>query len=158
MSRPQLEFHEVRVPSPPVRYAVSTNSISIYRLKSSSIVYSDVFASIRIASYHSSYSDRIVKTAVRQIAFSTPEQASNLSSLYQESPNMLNHGSSLGSSLLCSVFVLFSYCQWYQKYSPDYHARLFIVYNDIRFSCFVVRFSSYSSRLSSSISQKYFDW
>lgn len=105
MSRPQLEFHEIRVPFPPVRYAVSTNSISIYRLKCSSIVYSDVFASIRIASYRSSYSDRIVKTVVRQIAFSTPEQASNLSSLYQESPDMLNHGSSLGS-----FSSLFSFC------------------------------------------------
>lgn len=95
MLRPQLEFHEVRVPSPPVRYAVSTNSISIYCLKCSSIVYSDVFASMQIASYHSSYSDRIVKTAVRQIAFSTPEQASNLSSLYQESPSVLSHNSSM---------------------------------------------------------------
>lgn len=106
MSRPQLEFHEIRIPSPPVRYAVSTNSISIYRLKCSSIVYSDVFASIRIASYRSSYSDRIVKTAVRQIAFSTPEQASNLSTLYQESPNMLSHGSSMFHLFLLS-FVCF---------------------------------------------------
>ena len=108
MSRPQLKFHEIRVPSPPVRYAVSTNSISIYRLKCSSIVYSDVFASIWIASYRSSYSDRIIKTTVRQIAFSTPEQASNLSSLYQESPNMLNHGSSLGSFSSLFSFVFFS--------------------------------------------------
>ena len=102
MSRPQLEFHEIRVPSPPVRYAVSTNSISIYCLKCSSIVYSDVFASIRIASYRSSYSDRIVKTAVRQIAFSTPEQASNLSSLYQESPSILSHDSSMFPLFLLS--------------------------------------------------------
>lgn len=108
MSRPQLEFHEIRVPSPPVRYAVSTNSISIYRLKCSSIVYSDVFAIIRIASYRSSYSDRIVKTAVRQVTFSTPEQASNLSSLYQESPNMLSHGSSLGSFSSLFSFLCFS--------------------------------------------------
>lgn len=108
MSRPQLEFHEVRVPSPPVRYAVSTKSISIYRLKCSSIVYSDVFASIRIASYRSSYSDRIVKTAVRQIAFSTPEQAFNSSTLYQESPNMLSHGSSLGSFSSLFSFLRFS--------------------------------------------------
>lgn len=95
MSRPQLEFHEVRIPSPPMRYAVSTNSISIYCLICSSIVYFDVFASMRIASYHSSYSDAVIKTAVRQIAFSTPEQASNLSSLYQESPSILRHGSSM---------------------------------------------------------------
>lgn len=105
MLRPQLEFHEIRVPSPPVRYAVSTNSISIYCLVCDSVIYFDVFASMRIASYHSSYSDRIVKIAVRQIAFSTPEQTSNLSSLYQESPNMLSHGSSL-----CSFSSLFSFC------------------------------------------------
>ena len=92
---------------PPVRYAVSTNSISIYCLVCSGIVYSDVFASIRIASYRSSYSDRIVKTAVRQIAFSTPEQTSNLSSLYQESPNMLRHGSSL-SPIFFVQFLCFS--------------------------------------------------
>lgn len=106
MSRPQLEFHEVRIPSPPMRYAVSTNSISIYRLKCSSVIYFDIFASMRIASYHSSYSDRIIKTAVRQIAFSTPEQASNLSSLYQESPSILSHDSSMFPLLLLS-FVFF---------------------------------------------------
>lgn len=94
MSRPQLEFHEVRIPSPPMRYAVSTNSISIYSLVCDSVIYFDVFASMRIASYHSSYSDAVIKTAVRQIAFSTPEQASNLSSLYQESPSILSHDSS----------------------------------------------------------------
>jgi hypothetical protein len=57
---------------------------------------------MRIASYHSSYSDRIVKTAVRQIAFSTPEQASNLSSLYQESPSILSHDSSMFPLFLLS--------------------------------------------------------
>lgn len=108
MSRPQLEFHEIRVPSPPMRYAVSTNSISIYRLVCDSVIYFDVFASMRIASYHSSYSDRIVKIAVRQIAFSTPEQTSNLSSLYQESPSMLRHGSSLGSFSSLFSFLCFS--------------------------------------------------
>lgn len=106
MSRPQLEFHEVRIPSPPVRYAVSTNSISIYCLVCDSIVYFDVFASMRIASYRSSYSDRIVKTTVRQTAFSMPEQASNLSSLYRESPSILSHDSSM-SPLFSS---LFSFC------------------------------------------------
>lgn len=95
MSRPQLEFHEIRIPSPAMRYAVSTNSISIYCLVCDSVIHFDIFASIRIASYHSSYSDAVIKTAVRQIAFSTPEQASNLSSLYQESPSMLRHGSSM---------------------------------------------------------------
>lgn len=95
MSRPQLEFHEVRIPSPAMRYAVSTNSISIYCLVCDSVIYFDIFASMRIASYHSSYSDAVIKTAVRQIAFSTPEQASNLSTLYQESPSILSHDSSM---------------------------------------------------------------
>lgn len=107
MSRPQLEFHEVRIPSPPMRYAVSTNSISIYCLACDSVIYFDVFASMRIASYHSSYSDAVIKTAVRQIAFSMPEQASNLSSLYQESPSILSHDSSMFPLFLLS-FVFFS--------------------------------------------------
>lgn len=106
MSRPQLEFHEVRIPSPAMRYAVSTNSISIYRLVCDSVIYFDVFASMRIASYHSSYSGAVIKTAVRQIAFSTPEQASNLSSLYQESPSILSHDSSMSPLFLLS-FVFF---------------------------------------------------
>lgn len=107
MSRPRLEFHEVRIPSPPMKYAVSTSSISIYCLVCNSVIYFDVFASMRIASYHSSYSDAVIKTAIRQIAFSTPEQASNLSSLYQESPSMLSHDSSMFPLFLLS-FVCFS--------------------------------------------------